>query len=347
MKLEMDEFLLFNKQLAGMLKIDLPLAESLEHIASRARKGRFKRAVSEVVRDVESGYSFAQALEKHPTTFPRLYRSMVRAGEEAGNLPQILNQLVSYYQEIALLKKRMMAAIAYPALLLFTSIGLILFLVFFIIPTFKGFYSDLGGRLPLPTAAVILAADILRRYSLPILLAVGVFLIFFLLFKKTPVGKGMLDRFKLRIPIIGKLLRDYETSFCSRTIGSLLLAGVPIMETLDLTLETIQNSTFKSAIKRMMDRIAGGGRFGGSAEYMTPFPPFFSWIVGLGEEREDLDEVLIELGDLYQEEVKSKIHLINILIEPILILLIGLFVGTIIIALFMPILILPKAISYL
>ncbi|MDI6734848.1 MAG: type II secretion system F family protein [bacterium] len=336
-KISVEDFILFNRQLASMVKVDLPIPDSLEKISTTMRKKKIGSVLEEVLRDIKGGWSFSKAIARQHRYFPALYLSMIKAGEETGNLANVLYQLIAHFQEMVSLKKRVINALIYPSILITISLMVIVFIFTFTIPAFAAIFESFKAELPLPTKIVIFMA-LFMRDNILLMTGTGVFfLLMLLIFSKTKQGRFMIDAIKLKIPLIGKLLRDYSIFYFCRTLGDLLTAGVPIVDALELTKGVLKNQVIKSALIKMQEEVLEGTTVSQPLEKAGVFPATLIWMIKIGEKRGNLDEILLEVGEFYHQQVILKADLMTKLIEPVLIVFLGTVIGSIIIALYLPI----------
>ncbi len=336
-RISLEDFILFNQQLASMVRIDLPIPESLEKISVAMRRRRIGRILGEVVRDIKDGWSFSQAIARQQDYFPPLYLSMIKAGEEIGNLARVLHQFIAHFQEVASLRKKVMNTLLYPAITLTISLLVLIFILTHTVPSFTAIFDSFGAELPLPTRVVILVAGFIKN-NIWIIAGIGIILLTIIsILSKTRQGRFMLDWIKLKIPMVGKLLRDHSLFYFCRTLGDLLTAGVPIVEALELTKGVLKNKVIESALINLQEEVIEGSTVSQPLEKSSVFPAMLIWMMKVGEKRGDLDQVLLEVGEFYHQQVISRASLITKLIEPALMLFLGIIIGAIVVAMYMPI----------
>ncbi|MEK7813405.1 MAG: type II secretion system F family protein [Candidatus Desantisbacteria bacterium] len=336
-KISVEDFILFNRQLASMVKVDLPIPDSLEKISTAMRKKKIGSVLEEVIRDIKGGWSFSKAIARQQKYFPSLYLSMIKAGEETGNLANVLYQLIAHFQEMVSVKKRVINALIYPSILITISLMVIVFIFTFTVPAFAAIFESFKTCLPLPTKIVISIAVFIRNNILLMAGPVVFFPLLLLIFSKTKQGGFMIDTIKLKIPLVGKLLRDYSIFYFCRTLGDLLTAGVPITDALELTKGVLKNQVIKSALIKIQEEVLEGTTVSQPLEKAGVFPATLIWMIKIGEKRGDLAEILLEVGEFYHQQVILKADLMTKLIEPVLIVFLGTIIGSIIIALYLPI----------
>lgn len=336
-KISLEDFILFNRQLASMVKIDLPIPESLEKISAIMKKKKIGRILEEVIYDIKNGWSFSKAITRQQMYFPPLYLSMIKVGEETGNLSKVLHQLIAHFHEIDSLRKKVINALTYPTIIMAIAFLIIIYLLTVTVPSFTTVFESFGASLPLPTRTVIFIALFVRDNIL-IMVGIGMaFLLMILLLVRTEQGRFIIDTIWLKIPLVGNLWRDYLLFYFCRTLGDLLTAGVPIVEALELTKEVLKNKVLKSALIKIREGVIEGKMVSHPLEKSSVFPATLIWMMKVGEKRGDLDEVLLEIGEFYHQQTISRADLLTKLIEPVLIVFLGMIVGAIVIVMFLPI----------
>jgi type IV pilus assembly protein PilC len=336
------ELMIFTRQLSTIVNAGLPLLQGLDILAEQTEDARFQKLIYQIGRDVEAGETFSEALKKYPRSFPILFVAMVRAGEASGNLDTVLLQLADYLEYMEDLKRRIRSAMMYPVV----ALGMILLiaagLIIWVVPQFGEIFASFGAKLPAPTLALITISNMLRSFMLLLVIAAG-FMIWFCvrLYGSTDQGRYTLDRLKLNLPVLGKLTRRLAISRFARTLSTLTRSGVAILGALEIVENTTGNQVYARAIRAAADSVRKGETLADPLARSGEFPAMVTRMIGVGEKTGALEEMLGKISDFYDSEVKAAIDGLTSLIEPILILLMGLIVGGIVIALFMPILTLP------
>jgi type IV pilus assembly protein PilC len=338
-RVKTSEILVFTRQLSTIINAGLPLLQGLGILTEQAEDTRFAGVLGEIGQDVEGGESFSEALRKHPRVFPDLYVSMVRAGEASGNLDNVLMQLADYLESMEELKRRIRAAMTYPvvafSMILLIAAGLIIWVV----PQFAEIFSSFGRALPAPTQILINISEILRSWKILIVVAAFIGLVIGVrMYGSTPVGRYNLDALKLRLPVFGKRLRKVSISRFARTLSTLTRSGVAILAALEIVERTAGNEVFARAVRKAGDSVRGGETLADPLARSGEFPAMVTRMIGVGEKTGALEQMLSKISDFYDSEVKASVDALTSLIEPILILMMGIVVGGIVIALFMPIL---------
>lgn len=338
-KVKTVEILLFTRQLSTIVNAGLPLLQGLDILGEQTEDERFARVIQQIGQDVESGETFSDSLRKHPRVFPDLYVSMVRAGEAGGDLDGVLLQLADYLEASEELKRRIKSAMTYPVVAFSMIVLIAAGLIIFVVPQFATIFESFGKQLPLPTRILLGISEALRSWTaiLVAAAAVGAF-IGVRFYAETPVGRLQLDHIKLRMPVFGKLLRKVAISRFARTLSTLTRSGVAILAALEIVERTSGNEVFARAIRAAADSVRGGETLADPLARSEQFPGMVTRMIGVGEKTGALEVMLGKISDFYDSEVKAAVDALTSMIEPILILMMGIVVGGIVIALFMPIL---------
>ncbi len=325
------------RQLATMIDAGLPLVQCLDTLASQQPNKRFQKVLTEVRGDVEGGSTFAAALKRHPTVFTPLYANMVEAGEAGGLLDIILNRLAVYIEKAMTLRRKVKGAMIYPSTIVTVAVGVVIFLLTFVIPVFEGFFQGAGVQLPLPTLIVMTASRFVRANLLAGLglLIAGIAGIRFAY--RTEKGRRAIDALFLWVPIFGALFRKVAVARFTRTLGTLVASGVPILDGLDITAKTAGNKVVEEAIMKTRESIAEGKTIAAPLQSSGVFPPMVVQMISVGEQSGALDSMLEKIADFYDAEVDQAVANLTALIEPILMVFLGIIVGGIIIAMYLPI----------
>jgi len=333
-----DEVLLFASQMSAMVESGLPLLRCLTSFGNEVENPQFKGVMDSVSIDVEEGSTFFDALSKHPKVFNKLFINMVKAGEVSGRLDQTLAQLASYLERSANLRRKVKAAITYPLFLIgFTAFAIIL-LVTKVVPVFQKIYTGAKVTLPVPTRILIASSVAIRDYYWLLLLIAAGIGVFIYLQLQTARGRYFWDKQKLRIPILGPLMRKYSLTKFTRTLGVLINSGIPILAALDLVAETADNKMLEVAISESATSIEQGSGFAEAlAERRYVFPEMVIQMSATGEESGTLDNMLSKVANFYEQQIEAGISTLTSLIEPILVIFIGTVVGGILLSIFLPI----------
>ncbi len=341
------ELLVFTRQLSTIVNAGLPLLQGLDILAEQIEDPRFAKAIAQIQAAVEAGETFSDALRRFPRIYSDLYVSMVRAGEASGNLDGVLAQLADYLEAMEELKRRIKSAMTYPvvafSMILLIAAGLIIWVV----PQFEQIFASFGGKkLPGPTLLLIEISNVLRSWRMFIVIAIAIAgFIGIQAWGRTPAGRYNLDRFKLRLPVFGKLLRKVSISRFARTLSTLTRSGVAILGALEIVERTAGNEVFARVIRGAADSVRGGETLAEPLARSGEFPAIVTRMISVGEKTGALEQMLGKISDFYDSEVRAAVDGLTSLIEPILIMMMGIVVGGIVIALFMPILQLSSLIS--
>ncbi|PWB80582.1 MAG: pilus assembly protein PilC [Candidatus Methylomirabilota bacterium] len=327
----------FTRQLATMIDAGLPLVQCLETLATQQPNKRFKKTVTRIREEVEGGSTFAAALKRHPSVFTQLYVNMVEAGEAGGLLDTILNRLAVYIEKAMTLRRKVKGAMIYPSTIVAVAIAVVTFLLAFVIPTFAKFFESAKVELPLPTQIVMTVSRFVHTYLLfwlGLLIAAVVCIRFIYRAEK---GRRAIDGLFLRVPVFGPLLRKVAVARFTRTLGTLIASGVPILDGLDITARTAGNKVVEEAIIKTRESIAQGKTIAAPLQLSGVFPPMVVQMISVGEQSGALDSMLEKIADFYDAEVDQAVTNLTALIEPILMVFLGVVVGGIVIAMYLPI----------
>jgi type IV pilus assembly protein PilC len=331
------DLVMFTRQFATMINAGLPLVQSLDILAAQQPKPRVASKIRSVLAEVESGSTLADAMRKNRDFFSDVYVNMVAAGEAGGILDTILLRLAEYLEAADKLRRKVKGAMFYPLTVLCFSFVAIAILLMFVIPTFAGFFSTAGVALPLPTRIVMGLSNFLLAYWWAVLAAlVGVF---YMLrsYRRTPQGRLATDRLLLRVPVFGGVLRKAAIARFSRTLGTLVQSGVPILEGLEITARTAGNRVIEDAVMESRVSIAGGETISEPLRKSEVFPPMVVQMINVGEQTGGLDEMLSKIADFYDDEVEAAVGALTSIIEPVMIVFLGGIVGAMVVAMYLPI----------
>ncbi len=336
-KVTIKDVVIFTRQLSTMIDAGLPLIQALEALASQQENKTFKKTLQDIKTEVESGSTFADALKKYPKIFDKLYCNMVAAGELGGILDEVLNRLSDYMEKAQRLKRKVKSAMTYPAIVLAIA-GLVLAVILiFVIPVFQKMFEDFGQELPAPTQMVISLSDFLKSYSLVLLAGMILFVVLFKKYYKTESGKKNIDRLALNAPVFGMLLRKVAVAKFSRTLGTLINSGVPIIDALNIAAGTSGNKIVEKAIYDVRNSIAEGKTIAQPLLESGIFPNMVVQMISVGETTGALDQMLNKIAIFYDEEVDSAVDALTSMIEPFMIVFLGGTIGSIIVAMYLPI----------
>lgn len=327
---------LFSRQLSTLVGAGVPIVQSLGILETQAENPDFKEVLGAVKTDIEAGLSISDALKKHPNAFPDLYCSMVKAGELGGILDTILERLTAYLESSEALKAKVKGAMMYPAIVLSICSIVTVFLMIFVIPTFKNIFASFGAELPLPTQMLIDISDAMKAKWYLIVAFPFVSWKAFQKFYATPFGQKWVDGKSLQVPIFGPILKKVAVARFTRTLGTLIKSGVPIMQALETVASTAGNVVISEAVNLTRESIREGGHLSDPLKKSGIFPNMVTSMISVGEETGALDIMLTKIADFYDQEVDTAVKGLTSLIEPIVIVVMGVIIGTIVIAMFMP-----------
>ena len=327
---------LFTRQFATMINSGLPLVQCLEILSKQVEKEAFQTIITNVMNDVEAGSTLAEALRKHPKAFDNLYVNMVDAGEAGGILDEILLRLATYIEKAEALRRKIKGAMTYPIVVATVAIGVTVFMLLFIIPTFAKMFADFGADLPLPTKIVMMLSNFLRNFWWAMLLGIIGGIIGLRRYNATENGKRNIDRLLLKIPVLGDVLRKGSIARFTRTLGTLISSGVPILDGLQITANTAGNKVVEEAILATRGSIREGETIAAPLKGSDVFPPMVVQMIAVGEETGALDEMLNKIAVFYEDEVNTAVEALTSIIEPVMIVVMGLIVGGMVVAMYMP-----------
>ena len=335
--IKMRDIVIFTRQFSTMINAGLPLVQALDILAKQTENKVLADVTRAVVFDVESGHTVADALAKHPKAFSDLYVNMVAAGEAGGILDTILMRLATFMEKNDALVRKVKGAMIYPGVIMSVAGFAILVLLLFVIPVFEDMFASVGLPLPLPTRIVIGMSKFLKNYWWLIGAAIGVGAFLFKKYYATSSGMLVVDRILLRVPILGDVLRKSAVSRFTRTLGTLISSGVSILDGLEITAKTAGNRVIQDAIMQSRASIAGGDTIAAPLQKSAVFPNMVISMIAVGEQTGGLDEMLTKIADFYDEEVDAAVGGLLSLLEPIMIVFLGVVVGGMVVAMYLPI----------
>ena len=343
--IDMRELSIFSRQFATLVASGMPMLRTLHTLEEQTQDERIKEAVGGVRADIEAGSTLEQAMARHPEVFDRLYRAMVRSGEESGRLEDALDRIAFQVEKSDSLRRQVKSALMYPALIFGFAMVVLVAVVAFVIPVFVGIFEQIAeenpgekASLPIPTQICVTASDAITGYWFILVPGLIAAFVLFFRWKRTEAGKSAWDRFTLRIPMkIGDVIQKVALARWSRTFSGSVSAGVPMLQAIKLTGETAGNVVLEEAMADMYDSVKRGGSLAGPIERNEIFPPMVGHMVAVGEETGQLEHMLTKIADFYEDEVDAKVKALTSLIEPIMIVFVGGVVGFIVIAMYLPI----------
>ena len=327
----------FTRQLATMIDAGLPLVQSLDILATQQENKAFRETLTAVKDDVESGSTFAAALKRHPKIFNDLYVNLVVAGEEGGILDNILLRLSNYIEKSVALKKKVKSAMVYPAAIVTVAVAVVAILLIFVIPVFEKMFLTAGQSLPMLTLIIVVVSKLLKKYFLLVIAALVLLAIILRRYHKTDGGERAIDGLLLKVPVFGMLFRKIAIARFSRTLSTLVSSGVPILDSLNIVAKTAGNRIVEDAIMRARSSISEGETIADPLTKAQVFPPMVTQMISVGESTGSLDTMLGKIADFYDEEVDATVATLTSLLEPFLMVFLGGTIGTIVVAMYLPI----------
>lgn len=330
--------MIFTRQLATLIDAGLPLLRSLTVLAKQEKDATLRSTITQLAESVQGGSTFSDGLSVHPKIFNKLYVNMVKAGELGGVLELVLLRLAEFQEKAQKIKNKVVAAMFYPIIVLVIAIAILTFLLIFIVPKFEAIFADMLGGKPLPglTVFVINSSKFVTNNILWIAIGAVVTFVAYKLISRTEKGRSAIDMIKLKAPLFGDLTRKSAISRFSRTLGTLVTSGVPILQALTITRETAGNVIIADAITKVHDAVKEGESIVSPLEASGVFPPMVISMIDVGEETGQLPEMLLKIAEVYDDEVDNAVQGLTSLLEPIMIVMLAIIVGTIVIALFLP-----------
>ncbi len=337
-KIEDRDVVIFTRQLATMIDAGLPLVQCLDILGNQTENKTLAKTIVQVRTDVESGSTFAEALRKHPKAFDNLYVNMVAAGEAGGILDTILQRLAAYMEKFAKIKKQIKSAMIYPSVIMFVAVAVVALLLVVVVPMLATMFAEAGQALPLPTRIVVATSNFLKGWGgLSLLIAIIGAFVGIKQWRKTEKGLKVTDALALKLPIVGDLIRKVSVAKFTRTLGTLLTSGVPILEGLMIVARTAGNKIVEEAILTTRTSVSEGKTLAEPLTKFKVFPAMVTQMIAVGEATGALDSMLTKIADFYDDEVDAAVATLTSMLEPILMIFLGTTVGFVIIAMYMPI----------
>src|SRR5438477_2044773 len=331
------DLVIFTRQFATMIDAGLPLVQCLDILAGQLDNLAFREVLSKVKTKVESGSTLADALGDHPKVFDTLYTQLVAAGEIGGILDTILNRLAAYIEKNEKLKSKVKGAMVYPTIVLVVAVGVCTVLLLFVTPTFEKMFKDFGGALPAPTQFVVDLSKFLQNYIIHMVVTVGVAVFAFKAWKSSAKGREQWDAFVIRTPIFGPLVRKVAVARFTRTLGTMISSGVPILDALEVVAKTAGNSVVEKAIRYTKEKISEGKTIVQPLGETKVFPQMVVQMIGVGEATGAMDQMLTKIADFYDDEVDAAVAALTSMIEPVMMVFLGGAVGGFLVAMYLPI----------
>ncbi len=336
-KVDNKELLTFNQELLVLIKAGLPILHAFDTILERVGKSRLAEVLVEVREEIKGGNSLSQAFEKYPRIFSHLYIASVRAGERTGDLHQTIRRYIIYLKRVESFRKKIVSSLIYPIILSSVAFLAVTLLLVYVVPTFSQVYSDAGSSLPVPTQILIAFTLILKRFF-PLLIFIFICaVIAFRQWEETPYGRYLIDRWKLLLPYIGALMSKYAIAAFTRTLATVIGSGIPIVESLKMSVGTLNNRVLEQKLLDAVVKVEEGARLSTALESVNIMPPLALRMLAVGETTGSLEEMLGDIADYFEEEVDNSMNVLTTAIEPAIMILMGVVIGVIIITMYLPV----------
>lgn len=344
-KVKVTDIIIFTKQFSTMIDAGLPIIQCLDILHAQQNNPTFKKMIKEIKESVEGGATFAETLKKYPEQFDDLFVNMVHAGEVGGILDIILRRLSNFMEKAAKLKAQVKGAMTYPIITLVVAFIVVAVILVFVIPVFQEMFADFGSELPLMTQFVVTLSEIVKKKIIYIIIAIVGFIFAFKKFYSTEKGHAMVDDFSLKLPIFGDLIRKVAVAKFTRTMGTMLSSGVAILDALDIVSKTAGNKTIERALVRVRSGITEGRTMADPLEESGVFPSMVCQMISVGESTGALDAMLDKIADFYDDEVDQAVENLTSAIEPVMMVFMGIIIGGLVIAMYLPIFTMAGAIG--
>jgi type IV pilus assembly protein PilC len=339
------EFLVFNQELATLLKAGMPLVQSLDILRRRVSNPVFKSVLNDVYDRVRAGSALSESFEAHGGMFPGVYTASLMAGEKSGNLEQVIRRYVAYVKVVEAVRRKVVSALIYPAVLLSLSIIVVGILVLRVVPQFSGYYEQFGKQLPLSTRVIVAISTYATAYFGAMVLVAGVVAASIWFWLKRPGERERLDRWILRLPLLGSVARKFATSQASRTLATLLGGGIPLVNAIDVAARSIKNRYMARELQKASQQVREGRALSAAMTDSGAFPDVALKMVEVGEQTGALQEMLNSLSDFYDEEIETNLDRFVTLVEPVLLIIMGIVIAGLLLALYMPLFNLSNALQ--
>jgi len=329
--------LTFNQEMLVLIKAGMPIMQVLNTILERHDSGKLAEALQQVREDVKGGAALSSALEKHGRMFPHLYVASIRAGERTGDLPRTIRRYIQYLKRVDSIRKKVITALFYPSIIVFVAFMAVMLLLIYVVPTFSQIYADAGSQLPVPTQILISFTTFLRHFFL-----LGIVLLIaaaaaFRSWAGTEAGRFVFDRFKLTVPVLGQIFTKYSVAGFTRTLATVLGSGIPIIESLRMSIGTLNNRYMEKRLFEVVKYVEEGGTISSAFERIAIMPPLALRMLGVGESTGALEDMLVDISDYLEDELEERMQILTTAIEPAVMIVMGVVIGVIIITMYLPI----------
>jgi len=336
-KIDTKALIAFNQELLVLIKSGLPIIQALDTILERMDNSRLAEVLEVIRDDIKGGSSLSDAFERHPSTFSHLYIASIRAGERTGDLPQTIRRYITFLKKTEGFRKKVIAAMFYPAILMAVAFTAITLLLVYVVPTFSQVYADAGSKLPTPTLFLIGFTSILKNYFILLVAMVMVAVYFFNKWVATAPGRYAVDSFKLKIPVIGDIFFKYSIVSFTRTLATIIESGIPIVESLKMSVGTLNNKVLEARLLSAVKRVEEGVSLSVAIDGAHLMPSLALRMLSVGESTGSLEEMLESISDYFEEELDQKLHMLSTAIEPAIMIVMGLLIGAIIVTMYLPV----------
>jgi type IV pilus assembly protein PilC len=336
-KISNKELLTFNQELLVLIKAGLPIIHAFDTILERAGKGKLPEILRDIREDIKGGTGLSDAFEKYPAAFSHLYIASIRAGEKTGDLPLTIRRYILFVKRTEVLRKKVISALFYPIILITVALIAVIILLIYVVPTFSQIYADSGSQLPVPTQILITITNFLKNYIVFIVAGIIALITIYRRWSETEAGRFKVDGIKIMLPYLGEVFKKYSVSGFTRTFATVLGSGIPIVESLKMSVGTLNNKVLERKLLEAVVRVEEGTTLSAALESVKIMPPLAIRMLGVGETTGSLEEMLGEISEYFEDEIESNLYIITTAIEPEIMIIMGVIVGAIIITMYLPV----------
>lgn len=336
-KISNKELLTFNQELLVLIKAGLPIIHAFDTILERAGKGKLPEILRDIREDIKGGTGLSDAFEKYPAAFSHLYIASIRAGEKTGDLPLTIRRYILFVKRTEVLRKKVISALFYPIILITVALIAVIILLIYVVPTFSQIYADSGSQLPVPTQILITITNFLKNYIVFIVAGIIALITIYRRWSETEAGRFKVDGIKIMLPYLGEVFKKYSVSGFTRTFATVLGSGIPIVESLKMSVGTLNNKVLERKLLEAVVRVEEGTTLSAALESVKIMPPLAIRMLGVGETTGSLEEMLGEISEYFEDEIESNLYIITTAIEPAIMIIMGVIVGAIIITMYLPV----------
>lgn len=336
-KIDNKALLTFNQELLVLIKAGLPIVQALDTILDRGEKGKLIEVLRTIREDVKGGTALSDAFQKFPASFSHLYIASIRAGERTGDLPQTIRRYIAFIKLTEGFKKKVIAALFYPSILMVVASVAIGMLLIYVVPTFSQIYAGSGSKLPLPTQMLIDFSTGLKNFLPLIIVAIVASMASFTKWRRTDRGRFVFDSFLLKVPLLGRMLTQYAITAFARTLATVIASGIPIVESMKMSVGTLNNKLLERKLLEAVGKVEEGSALAAALESVKVMPPLALRMISVGETTGSLEEMLRDIAEYFEEEIDRSLHVVTTAIEPAIMIIMGVVIGTIIVTMYLPI----------